>query len=201
VTATPAQIHRAVRQFLHPPVVKHTIRPPGPPATARRHRKNVKVTPAQYGLIDAWSTTKALVRPALRSHHLRFAFYGPRWLTSRGRYAQDAPNAPSPRIYAVVGRDRHRHQAYRLVVEQNALQGQYYGVQGTTWKDPPILNSPSSTVHMGGRTFELYNDGKHVRLVAWRTAKAVYWVSNTLTRSLTNRQMLGIARSLTRIRP
>jgi polyisoprenyl-teichoic acid--peptidoglycan teichoic acid transferase len=201
VTATPQQIHRAVQQFLHPPVVKRTIRPPGPPATPRGHRKKVKVTPAQYGLIDAWSTTKALVRPELRSHHLRFAFYGPRWLTSRGRYAQDQPpNAPSPRIYWILDSHGRRHQAYRLVVEQNALQGQYYGVEGTRWKDPPILNSPSSTVHLGGRSFELYNDGKHIRVVAWRTPKAVYWVSNTLTRSLTNKQMLGIARSLTRVK-
>jgi LCP family protein required for cell wall assembly len=201
VTATPDQIQRAVQQFLHPPAVKRTIRPPGAPAPTRRHRKAKPVTPAQYGLIDAWSTTKALVRPELQSHRLRFAFYGPRWLTARGRYPQDAPpNAPSPRIYWILGRDGHRHQAYRLVVEQNALQGEYYGVQGTTWKDPPILNSPSSTVRMGGRTFDLYNDGRHVRIVALRTAKAVYWVSNTLTRNLTNKQMLGIARSLSRIR-
>jgi hypothetical protein len=201
VTATPDQIHRVVQQFLHPPAVRRTIRPPGAPAAPRRHRKKVKVTPAEYGLIDAWSTTKALVRPELRSHHLRFPFYGPRWLTSRGRYAQDQPpNAPSPRIYSILDRNGQRHQAYRLAVEQNALQGQYYGVEGTRWKDPPILNAPSSTVHVGGRAFELYNDGKHIRLVAWRTPKAVYWVSNTLTRSLTNKQMLGIARSLTRIR-
>jgi hypothetical protein len=36
-------------------------------------------------------------------------------------------------------------------------------------------------------------------MVAWRTDNAVYWVANTLLRSLNNQQMLGIARSLTRI--
>ncbi len=36
-------------------------------------------------------------------------------------------------------------------------------------------------------------------LVAWRTERGVYWVSNTLSRSLTNRQMLSISRSLSRI--
>ena len=30
---------------------------------------------------------------------------------------------------------------------------------------------------------------------AWRTNKAVYWVSNTLLQMLTERQMLAIARS------
>ena len=40
---------------------------------------------------------------------------------------------------------------------------------------------------------------KLVRRVAWRTKRGAYWVSNTLSRDLSNRQMLGIARSLTRI--
>jgi polyisoprenyl-teichoic acid--peptidoglycan teichoic acid transferase len=45
----------------------------------------------------------------------------------------------------------------------------------------------------------MYNDGAHVRLVAWETPRGVYWVSNSLSRALSNREMLGIARSLTRI--
>jgi hypothetical protein len=36
-------------------------------------------------------------------------------------------------------------------------------------------------------------------MVAFKTEKAAYWVSNTLLRSLNNRQMLAIARSLTRV--
>ena len=34
-----------------------------------------------------------------------------------------------------------------------------------------------------------------MRLVAWRTHKAVYWISNTLLQTLTEKQMLAIARS------
>ena len=52
---------------------------------------------------------------------------------------------------------------------------------------------------MRGRTYKLYYDGRALRLIAWETPRAVYWVSNTLTESLTNKQMLGIARSLSRI--
>ena len=48
---------------------------------------------------------------------------------------------------------------------------------------------------MGGRNYELFYDGSRLRLVAWRR-KAVYWVSNTLLQSLTNRQMLALARSV-----
>ena len=45
----------------------------------------------------------------------------------------------------------------------------------------------------------VYRDGKRIRLVAWRTRKAVYWVANTLTQSLSARHMLGIAESLKRL--
>jgi hypothetical protein len=45
----------------------------------------------------------------------------------------------------------------------------------------------------------LFYDGNRLRLVAWRTPHAVYWVSNTLSETLTNSQMLGIARSFTRV--
>jgi polyisoprenyl-teichoic acid--peptidoglycan teichoic acid transferase len=52
---------------------------------------------------------------------------------------------------------------------------------------------------MGGRTYRLYFDGTRLRLVAWQTGRAVYWISNTLLQSLTNKQMLGLAQSLTRV--
>ncbi len=49
-----------------------------------------------------------------------------------------------------------------------------------------------------GKRLELHFDGSKLRLVAWRTPQAVYWVSNTLSLDLTNQQMLGMAASLTR---
>ena len=53
---------------------------------------------------------------------------------------------------------------------------------------------------MGGRTYELFYDGSRLRLVSWRAGKAVYWVSNTLLSSLSNQQMLALARSVGRVR-
>jgi hypothetical protein len=64
---------------------------------------------------------------------------------------------------------------------------------------PPILDNPSGHARMVGRTYDLYYDGNRLRLVAWRTSHAAYWVSNTLLETLTNKQMLGIARSLRRL--
>ncbi len=85
-----------------------------------------------------------------------------------------------------------------MVVEAPGL-GEYYGIQGTAWKDAPILNDPSAERTVRGRKLLLFRDGSRLRMVAWKTDNGVYWISNTLLRSLTNRQMLGIARSLTRV--
>ena len=105
----------------------------------------------------------------------------------------------SPRSYEIYDRNKNRYRAYRLVLYANEA-GQYYGVQGTTWKAAPILDNPTDEVRMRKRTYRRYFDGKKIRLIAWETPKAVYWVSNTLQQKLTNRQMMDIARSLERMR-
>jgi polyisoprenyl-teichoic acid--peptidoglycan teichoic acid transferase len=118
--------------------------------------------------------------------------YAPALLASGGRYRTD-----NARAYTITDRSGRRHRAYRIVAFEGSI-GQYYGVEGTTWMSPPILDDPSERRRMGGRTYELFYDGHRLRMVAWRTPRAVYWVSNTLMRTLTNRQMLAIARSLQR---
>ena len=50
------------------------------------------------------------------------------------------------------------------------VAGEYYGVQGMTWRKPPILDGPHDTVRMNGRKLRVYYDGRRVRLVAWRQA-------------------------------
>ena len=90
------------------------------------------------------------------------------------------------------------HPAYRIVLAFNSNLGQYYGVQGTTWRQAPILSSPQEIRIVAGKRLELHFDGHRLRLVAWRTAQGVYWVSNTLSLDLSNQQMLGLAASLTR---
>jgi polyisoprenyl-teichoic acid--peptidoglycan teichoic acid transferase len=99
-----------------------------------------------------------------------------------------------PRVYRMRGPGGRRYGGYRMVVRKGIL-GEYYGLQGLTWKDPPILDDPTEIRRIGRRKYELHYDGDRLRLVAWRTRKAVYWVSNTLLQSLSERQMLSIARS------
>ena len=119
--------------------------------------------------------------------------YYPRLVAASGRYRSDYARA-----YTIADRGGNRHRAYRIVAFQGTI-GQYYGVEGTTWRSPPILDDPSERRRIAGRTFELFYDGGRLRLVAWRTPRAVYWVANTLLRTLTNRQMLALARSTARI--
>ncbi|HJS96888.1 MAG TPA: LCP family protein [Solirubrobacteraceae bacterium] len=104
--------------------------------------------------------------------------------------------ASYPRAYLLHDRHGVAHYAYRMTLVMNPSFGQYYGVQGTTWQNPPILNSPSSTKTVNGKQLLLYANGSKLSLVAWRTPQGVYWVSNTLTDDLTNRQLVAIAASL-----
>jgi len=119
--------------------------------------------------------------------------YFPRVRLARGGYVKD-----SPRSYDIYDRNKNKYRAYRIMLAEGD-NGQYYGVQGTTWKAPPILDNPTDEVRMRKRTYQRYFDGHRLRLVAWKTGRAVYWVSNTLSQRLTNRQMMDIARSLQRI--
>jgi len=130
---------------------------------------------------------------AAASTHLPFPTYYARARLSRGHYLYGRP-----RLYDIFDRAHRRYRAYRIVAD-TGVQGQYSGIQGTNWKAPPILDNPSTTTRMRGRTYELFTDGNRLALVAWRTPRGAYWVSNTLSRTLTNQQMLAIARSLSRV--
>ncbi|MGH2948263.1 MAG: LCP family protein [Solirubrobacteraceae bacterium] len=124
---------------------------------------------------------------------LDFPFYFPAARLIGSRYA-----GTEPRIYRIRDEMGKRHQAYRLVLQAPGV-GEYYGVQGMTWKAPPILDNPDRTRRRNGRRYQLYFDGSSLRLVAWKTKRGVYWVSNTLTQQLKPDQMLEIAASLRRL--
>jgi LCP family protein required for cell wall assembly len=124
---------------------------------------------------------------------LKFPFYFPTVRVRGSSYAGTAP-----RIYDIKDETGKKRQAYRLVLRAPGI-GEYYGVQGLTWKAPPILDDPDKTVRKNGRKLRLYFDGKRLRIVAWKTKGAVYWVTNTLTQGIGEAQMLEIAGSLKRL--
>jgi LCP family protein required for cell wall assembly len=150
---------------------------------------------AVSGLVDA--KRQGEDQAVIAAPKLPFALYYPRLIPKGSRY-YDGFGSSAPRTYDLYDQRKRKHRAYRLTLEAPGL-GEYYGVQGTDWKSPPILDGPSETREIAGRKMLLFRDGSRLRLVGFKTKRASYWVSNTLLRSLDNAQMLGIARSLTRV--
>jgi LCP family protein required for cell wall assembly len=105
-----------------------------------------------------------------------------------------------PRRYSIVN-DGKRYAAYVMTLAINQALGEFYTVQGTTWKDPPILNKPSKVFHIHGHRLYEYDDGAKIALVATKTGKAVYWVSNTLDNAISNSAMIAMAAELTKYTP
>ena len=158
----------------------------------RRKRNRNQPSRSVPGLEEA--RAQGVDQAVLADPKLRFPFYFPTLRTNGAAYA-----GTEPRVYTIRDENGRKHQAYRLVVSKGIV-GEYYGVQGMTWRDPPILDNPDEIREVGGRRLRIYYDGRRIRLVAWRTRKAVYWISNTLSQSLNSRQMVAIADSLTRLK-
>jgi len=126
--------------------------------------------------------------------------YFPAMIANGSKYEGPTPGQ-YPRGYVIHDPSGSSYSAYRLTLSLNPALGQYYGIQGTTWQNPPILRGPSQPRNVGGKQLSLYFNGHKLVLVALHTPGGVYWVSNTLTDDLSNQQMLGIASSLTRAGP
>jgi LCP family protein required for cell wall assembly len=203
VTITPENLQKVREQFLNvrassgprnTPTTKKAASPSRPKRAGKPQRTSYATLPP--GMVDDRIQAENLVAKA--SMRVPFPLYYARARLMSGSYPAPTPVAPNPRVYDIYDRGHHRYRAYRIVVYAGE-DGQYYGVQGTDWRSPPILDDPSGEVRMRGRTYQVFRDGSRLRLVAWRTPRAVYWISNTLSETLSNRQMLALARSLSRV--
>jgi LCP family protein required for cell wall assembly len=176
------------RQFLSPPPqVRQARRGTGKRRGAR--------APSTAGLVDASQTSQDY---AIQLGGMRFPVYYPRLMAATGSY-MELRTGEYPRSYRIKDPDGTMRGAYRLVVAYGDA-GNYYGIQGTSWTDPPILRNPSEDGRrINGKDLLLFYDGKKLRTVGWKTSKGSYWVQNTLEAQLTNAQMLRIAGSLTRL--
>jgi LCP family protein required for cell wall assembly len=127
----------------------------------------------------------------------------PRLIANQSRYCTNGscPIGPGPnsypRPYLIHDQEGRAYYAYRMTLVLNPALGQYYGVQGTTWQHPPILNGATETRTVNGRRLLLYTSGGRISLAAWPTPQGVYWISNDLTNDLSDSEMLAIASSLT----
>jgi LCP family protein required for cell wall assembly len=101
-----------------------------------------------------------------------------------------------PRAYEIEADEGHNYAAYRITLAIDPTLDQYAGIQGTTWQNPPILKHPARTQTVNGKTLLEYYNRQRLSLVAFKTPSAVYWISNTLTNSIANRQLIAMAASM-----
>ena len=203
VYASSAEIHKAVNQFLG---VQGT---PGPQASSAKPSKQVKpqqppdhskATPAApKKKSSSPSLPSTLTRTtygrqlgqAIRARKEKVPVYYPTVLETGSDYAQ------KPRVYKINGKGdqsppQDERAAYKWVFSLPGL-GDYYGFEGTSWKNPPILDDASDEKTIGDRNYKLFYDGDRLRMVAWQTDQGSFWVSNSLIETVPNEDMLKIA--------
>ncbi len=176
----------------NPRRLDETTRPKATATPARVKKKNKKSS--VEGLEQTRTEGENMAVVVASEGKLKFPFYFPTLRKTGSRYAD-----PEPRVYSLRDGEGKLHRAYRLTLNAGSWS-EYYGIQGTTWRSPPILDDPDRVREVDGRKLELFYDGSHLRLVAWRTSKAAYWVTNTLTLSIPNSRLIAIAGSLKRLK-
>lgn len=194
VLTSPAALQRARLRFLDPrlptqktPVEERIGRSPVLPENPRRLR-----TSAPPGLTTDVAGARGVARVVDRRLRGRLPVFLPRLRPGSARYATE-----ETRGYRIAGADgKGRWPAYRVVVR--TANGQSYGVEGTTWKRPPILDLASDQVRIGGRTWHVQYVGRRVHRLFWIGERGTYWISNTLTDDLTGAEMYALAKSLDR---
>ncbi len=200
VVTTPAALAQAARQFLHPSSVpgrrtreaRDAARKGTSSPVRRQARRKKARTPASL-FANPMAARQAIQQSDIVKN-AQMPVYYPSLMTKRGTYRpQDSRGydirSPGGRTYPWRG--------YRVVVADPGV-GQYYGVQGVTWEDPPILKLADDEERIGGRTWKVQYDGKQIRRLMWTSGRGTYWISNTLSNELTNAEMRALARSFTR---
>ena len=171
---------------------------------AQRQKKQIaKIAkpkpPGSDGLVPAREAGELEAETAARKFGGGFPVFYPTRLPSEAAYVESNSylHVQDPRVYHVKDEDGNRHGAYRMVASFGPYyETHYFGVQGLQgWSDPPILDNPSLTKSINGREYDIFVEGDRISVVAWRRGDNSYWVSNDLLNTLTNDQMIGIARS------
>jgi polyisoprenyl-teichoic acid--peptidoglycan teichoic acid transferase len=201
VYATSSEIHTAVNQFLG---IQGTPGPAGSsakpskqvaPEQAPDHTKATPANPKKKGPSTSTTLTHTSYGKQLavdiRQRKEKVPVFYPTLLETGSDYAQ------KPRVYKINGKGdesppHDERAAYKWVFSLPTI-GDYYGFEGTRWKDPPILDNPSDEKTIGDRDYKLYYDGDRLRMVAWQTDQGSFWVSNSFIETVSNEDMLKIA--------
>jgi polyisoprenyl-teichoic acid--peptidoglycan teichoic acid transferase len=155
--------------------------------------------PGEDGLVPAREAGEAEAEAAARKVGGGFPVFYPTRLPPEAHYVETDPyeHVVDPRVYRFKDDGGDRHVAYKMVAVMEEPDGyHYFGVQGIRgWEDPPILDNPSVSEEIHGREYEIFVDSGRIKLIAWHRGESTYWIANDLEQSLSNEQMVGMARS------
>jgi hypothetical protein len=139
------------------------------------------------------SNGAAMTAPALRRvyDHLHFPLMVPHQIAQSAQLSSDE----GVRAFKPI---KNQHEVALTFLMPNGIE--YWQVEESTWNGAPILQNPSFTLVHHGQKYLVYTTGGAVQMVALRTPRATYWVSNTILNELSNATMIAIAESLKPLR-
>ncbi|MDO8735869.1 MAG: LCP family protein [Thermoleophilia bacterium] len=95
-------------------------------------------------------------------------------------------------IYEIQTDDGPR-TALKVVAETET--GDNWGIMETTFTNAPLLDNPTLEREISGRNYRFFYTGDKLRYLAWQDGDVVYWISNTLQKSLSEDTMVQLATS------
>ena len=195
-TASRSQIRAAVAQFEQPSVAAPVVHSIAATTHSSSHGGNGRTVhtaapPSAPGLV---ATPPGVINDAAPlAPDVSFPVYVPSLTLDTA-----SPDGIEPYSHwSVRDPQGHLHLGYRIDFSTGAVAS-YYGIEGMNWTDPPLFDH-ADTVDRYGRHYLYVNTGGKVQDVGWIVGNALYWVSNTIFASLSNRQMFALAESASAI--
>lgn len=203
--ASPAQIASSVHDFLDPlatqqaPALPASIKVTTHTATASHH---LSATEAKAAAREAAAAANAIPAGLEVSSAPAQALIGlgrvglPLLVPSLQSDNAQLDSVMPVRAYRIEGGPGGGWPSVVEVFANDTSAGSYYDVQETRMTSPPVMQQPTSVIHQGSRTYDLFQDGSVLRYVGFFQDKTWYWISNTFDGALSPAQILGIAASL-----
>jgi LCP family protein required for cell wall assembly len=197
VVSTPALIRQSIDNFLYqapkatlPGSATTTAASTSHAATHRHtHHHTAKISLGANDLYAVPATVSAQALTVVPS--VPFPVYLPTVQTGPATLNDVHP-------YAIRDEQEHLHYGYRIDWSTGS-EGEYYGIEGMNWTDPPLFANPTATRTIGGRTYMFVDDGSHYHDIGWRQGGVLYWIGNSLNETLSNAQLLAIAESVRQV--
>ena len=200
VGASNDDVKAAVNQFLGNDLDDLPEEPVEPvePTQGKKQSEEKPEEPAEPAMVDVTGTSQEYAvqfQNWLRRHKAKLPVFYPTAVVEN----INAGISEESQAYTIDPPDgvKQPYYGYKYVLPyQESFGTSYYGVAGVNWLDPPILNNPSEVRRVDGRDYLVFYEKDRIRLLGWTTDDGAYWVSNTLTRTLSEDQMFAVATSV-----